>query len=109
MDELNTEDAKLVTLARGARARIGAVQGAAVRDQLGRTYAGASITLASLKLSGLQLAVAQAAASGATGLECAVVVAGAEVDDDCVRDLGGTGVPILVCAADGSLLSRQES
>ena len=30
--ELTAEDAKLVTLARGARARVGAVEGAAVRD-----------------------------------------------------------------------------
>ncbi|MFD0819004.1 cytidine deaminase, partial [Micromonospora zhanjiangensis] len=30
--ELSAEDAKLVTLARGARSRVGAVEGAAVRD-----------------------------------------------------------------------------
>ena len=35
--ELSTEDRKLVTLARSARARVGAVEGAAVRDQDGRT------------------------------------------------------------------------
>ena len=33
-DDLDAEDVKLVTLARGARARIGAPQGAAVRDEL---------------------------------------------------------------------------
>ena len=38
--ELSAEDAKLVTLARAARARAGAVEGAAVRDGDGRTYAG---------------------------------------------------------------------
>ena len=33
---LDAEDAKLVTLARGARARAGAAEGAAVRDDDGR-------------------------------------------------------------------------
>ncbi|MDO8731979.1 MAG: cytidine deaminase [Actinomycetota bacterium] len=106
MDELNPEDAKLVTLARGARARIGASQGAAVRDELGRTYAGATVELPSLHLSSLELAVAQAVAAGATGLECAVVVGGSEIEHTSVRDLGGSGVTILICAANGSVQSR---
>ena len=41
MTELIPEDAKLVTLARSARARTGAAQGAAVRDGDGRTYVAA--------------------------------------------------------------------
>ena len=109
MDELNPEDAKLVTLARGARARIGASQGAAVRDELGRTYAGATVALPSLQLTGLELAVAQAVAAGASGLECAVVLGGEQIDHACVRDLGGAGVPILLCASDGSVHARLES
>ena len=36
------EDAKLVTLARSARARLGAAEGAAVRDEMGRTYVAAT-------------------------------------------------------------------
>lgn len=64
---LSAEDAKLVTLARSARARVGAVEGASVRDQDGRTYAAATVVLPSLALTALQLAVAQAVASGATG------------------------------------------
>ena len=36
MSDLSAEDAKLVTLARGARGRIGVTQGAAVRDEMGR-------------------------------------------------------------------------
>ena len=56
----DAEDAKLVTLARAARARIGAIEGAAVRDQDGRTYAAATVDLPSLRLSALQLAVASA-------------------------------------------------
>jgi hypothetical protein len=109
MNELGAEDAKLVTLARGARGRIGALQGAAVRDEMGRTYAGATVDRASLKVSALELAVAQAIAAGATSLECAVVVGGTDIDTACVADLGGSGVPVLVCAADGSLQVRQES
>ncbi len=109
MDELNPEDAKLVTLARGARARISASQGAAVRDEMGRTYAGATVALPSLSLTSLEVAVAQAVAAGATGLECVVVLGGEEVNLACVKDLGGTGVTILLCAADGSVQSRLES
>ena len=105
---LADEDAKLVTLARGARARIGAVAGAAVRDETGRTYSGASVDLPSLRISALALAVAQAAASGARGLEAAVVVGDDPDDADiaCARDLGGAGVPLHVCAADGSIRAR---
>ena len=76
---------------------------------MGRTYAGATVVLPSLQLTSLEVAVAQAAAAGATGLECAVVLGGAEIDHSCVRDLGGAGVPILLCAADGSVQSRLES
>jgi hypothetical protein len=73
-DAADPEDAKLITLARGSRARGGAAEGAAVRDRDGRTYAAASVNLPSLRLSALQLAVAMAVASGATGLEAAVVL-----------------------------------
>ena len=106
-DELSSEDAKLVTLARGARGRIGAPEGAAIRDEMGRTYSGATIHTASLQLTALQLAVAQAIAAGATGIECAVVVgSGDSPDISCVTDSGGAGVPVLLCATDGSLRLR---
>ncbi|MEV6495205.1 cytidine deaminase, partial [Actinoplanes sp. NPDC051633] len=62
---LSAEDQKLVTLARSSRARVGAVEGAAVRDQDGRTYAAATVALPSLAVTALQLAVASAAAAGA--------------------------------------------
>ena len=105
--ELDAEDAKLVTLARSARARVGAVQGAAVRDQDGRTYAAASVTLPSLALTALQLAVAQAAASGATLIEAAAVVTDSSDLDAAgyaaVRDLAKEA-PIHVASADGTLL-----
>lgn len=110
MSELGTEDAKLVTLARGARGRVGAREGAAVRDETGRTYSGATVTLPSLTLSALALAVAQAAASGARALEAAVVVSSAdavsESDLAAVRDLGGAGVPVLRVATDGNVRDR---
>ena len=67
------EDAKLVTLARSTRARTRAAEGACVRDQDGRTYAGATVTLPSLSLSAVQVAVGAAVASGARGREAGVV------------------------------------
>ena len=73
MTELDAEDAKLVTLARGAMGRAEAGSGAAVRDRDGRTYAGAPVALDALALTALQAAVAAAVSSGATGLEAAVV------------------------------------
>ena len=45
MPDLHPEDAKLVTLARSARARTRAAQGAAVRDTDGRTYVAATVAL----------------------------------------------------------------
>ena len=104
---LSAEDAKLVTLARSSRARAGAVEGAAVRDQDGRTYAAATVALPSLAVTALQLAVAQAAASGATKIEAAAVVTEASDLDGpghaAVRDLAADA-PIHVAAPDGSLL-----
>ncbi|MGN9775295.1 cytidine deaminase [Micromonospora sp. H33] len=105
--ELSAEDAKLVVLARGARGRVGAVEGAAVRDQDGRTYAAASVSLPSLALTALQLAVASAAAAGATRLEAAAVVTEASTLDGAghaaVRDLAADA-PIHVAAPDGTVL-----
>jgi hypothetical protein len=72
--ELDAEDAKIVTLARAARGRIRAPEGAAVRDTDGRTYVGTTVALPSLVLSALQVAVAVAVASGATGVEAAALV-----------------------------------
>ena len=58
--DLDPEDAKIVTLARSARARTGAMEGAAVRDTDGRTYVAATVALPSLSLTALQAAVAAA-------------------------------------------------
>ncbi|MCZ3385403.1 MAG: cytidine deaminase [Actinomycetia bacterium] len=101
------EDAKLVILARGARGRISAAEGAAVRDDTGRTYASASVSLPSLRLSALQAVVAQAAAAGARGLEAAVLVVDKGSADaegvSAVRDLGGAGVPVHLVSAGGTV------
>jgi cytidine deaminase len=75
------EDAKIVTLARSARARTGAAEGAAVRDTDGRTYAAATVALPSLTLTALQAAVAAAVSSGAPGLEAAAVVTTSDAVD----------------------------
>ena len=91
---LSAEDDKLLTLARGARGRIGASRGAALRDETGRTYAAADVMLPSLALTALQLVVAHAVASGSRGAEAAVVVG----------DLGGPGVVVHLCESDGSLV-----
>jgi len=110
---LSAEDAKLVALARGARGRVGAAEGAAVRDETGRTYSGATVALPSLALSALRLAVAQAAASGARGLEAVVVVRrGPDLDPadlDAVRDLGGQDVTVHVVGSDGTVLATLAS
>jgi hypothetical protein len=87
MSELDPEDAKLLTLARSARARTRAEQGAAGRDTDGRTYVAATVTLPSLRLSALQVAVAMAVSSGALGLEAAVVFG-----DDATDEAGAAAV-----------------
>lgn len=95
--ELTPEDAKLLTLARATRARVGAAQGAAVRDLDGRTYAGATVDLASLRLSAVQVCVAMAVASGAGGLEAVVVHGASELDPAdaaLVAEFGGDAVPV---------------
>jgi hypothetical protein len=99
------EDAKLVTLARSARARTRAAQGAAVRDSDGRTYVAASVSLPSLELTALQVAVAMAVSSGAPGLEAAVVLGDDPTDalgERAVRELAPEAA-ILHAGPDGSL------
>lgn len=98
-DELAPEDAKIVTLARSARARTGAPEGAAVRDQDGRTYSGAGVDLPSLQVSAVGVAVAMAVSSGAKSLEAVALVTDADAvrpeDLDAVRDLAGSDVPVF--------------
>jgi hypothetical protein len=111
--ELSAEDAKLVTLARATRARVGAAEGAAVRDSDGRTYAAATVDLPSLRVSALQVCVAMAVASGSRGLEAAVVLtdAGAfsEPDLAALADLGGPGVVVRRGDPRGTVLETRAS
>ena len=112
-DSLDAEDAKLLTLARAARARTGAVEGAALRDADGRTYAAATVTLPSLQVSAVGVALAMAVSSGSKGLEAVALVGDAESLDDAdlaaVRDVGGSGVGLLVADGRGALRSRGSS
>lgn len=104
MTELSPEDAKLVTLARATRARIGAAQGAAVRDLDGRTYAGATVDLPHLSLAALDVCIAMAIASGSRGLEAAVVLGDSQtVDMAAAADFAGSGVPVHVGDARGAI------
>jgi len=94
--EPGPEDLKIITLARSARARVAAAEGAAVRDETGRTYAAAAVALPSLRLSALRLAVAMAVSSGASSLEAAALVSDADAADPAdlavVRELGPSAV-----------------
>ncbi|MBD3576732.1 MULTISPECIES: cytidine deaminase [Streptomyces] len=106
---ITPEDSKIITLARSARARNEVPEGAAVRDETGRTYVAGTVELDSLRLSALQTAVAMAVASGARSLEAAAVVSRAEevaaADRAAVRDLGGPDTPVLLAGPDGTLRS----
>jgi hypothetical protein len=104
-DALGAEDQKIITLARSTRARVAASEGAAVRDETGRTYTAAAVALPSLRLSALRLAVAMAVSSGAERLEAAALVSDSEPDPGdlaAVRDLGPEA-PIFHAAPDGTL------
>jgi hypothetical protein len=102
---LDAEDQKIITLARSTRARVAASEGAAVRDETGRTYTAAAVALPSLRLSALRLAVAMAVSSGAESLEAAALVSDSEPDPGdlaAVRDLG-PNAPVFHAAPDGTL------
>ena len=104
-DGLGPEDQKIITLARSTRARVAASEGAAVRDETGRTYTAAAVALPSLRLSALRLAVAMAVSSGAESLEAAALVSDKDPDPGdlaAVRDLGPSA-PVFHAGPDGAL------
>jgi cytidine deaminase len=107
------EDQKLVTLARSARARTRSLEGAAIRDLDGRTYAAGTVELPSLPLTAVQVAVAMAVTSGAKGLEAVVVLGDSasvnEADLSVVRDLAGEGVALHLAAPDGTVVASVTS
>ena len=100
------EDEKIITLARSARARVAAAEGAAVRDETGRTYAAAAVNLPTLRLSALRLAVAMAVSSGAAVLEAAALVSDADAPDPgdlaVIRDVG-PGAVVFHVGTDGAI------
>ncbi len=82
-----------------------AAEGAAVRDETGRTYVAATVVRAPLRLPALHLAVASALASGARSFEAAVVVT-AEDEPAGLDVLAVVGSPALfVAGPDGSIRS----
>jgi len=105
---ITDEDAKLVTLARSSRARTGAAEGAAVRDETGRTYSGTTVNLQALQLSALQSAVAAAVASGAKGIEGAAIVTGANTvptpDLAVVSELAVADAHLHRCSTAGDVI-----
>ena len=90
MSAPDAEEAKLVILARGARSRVSAAEGAAIRDDTGRTYSASAVSLPSLTLSAAALAVAVAN----------------ESDLAVIRDLAGVGVPVLIVDVTGAERTR---
>ncbi len=109
MTELAAEDQKLVTLARATRSRTGGLEGAAVRDSDGRTYAAATVALPSLQVSALGVCVAMAVSSGSRGLEAAVLLSDtgqvSPLDLDVLRDFAGSGVAVHVGDPRGTISS----
>jgi hypothetical protein len=98
---------KLLTLARGARGRIDAAQGAAIRDSIGRTYAAPNIALPDFTVSALNLALANAIAGGSTGIDMAVVVQDDPVVDiTALRHVAGVGIPVHIYAPDGTPIAE---
>ena len=110
---LGAEDLKLVVLARAARVRAytpygGVVEGAAVRDADGRTYAAATVGHQEDRLasSALRGALSAFASSGARVLEAAALVHDRTIGVVCADDLlllaeFGVDVPIFVAGLDG--------
>ncbi|MFG2078411.1 hypothetical protein SAMN05421874_101496 [Nonomuraea maritima] len=101
---LDPEDSKIITLARASRARNGSAEGAAVRDETGRTYAATNVALGALTLSAVQVAVAMAVSSGARALEAVALVSdgGPSADDEAVAAELGVKA-LLVAGPDGTL------
>lgn len=108
---MDAEDSKLVTLARSAlgRALVTTMPpaGAAVRDDMGRTYAAASVEIDGASVTALQLAVASAISSGARAFEAAAVVSNdTAADEEGEKALYAFGpAPVLIRALpDGTIV-----
>lgn len=110
--DLHPDDAKLVVLARAARLRAyvphtGVAEGAAVRDEDGRTYSAATVENADpgLTTSALRGAVAVGASSGARSFAAGVLITQglvSEADLAVLREFG-PGVPLHIADPAGRL------
>lgn len=112
MSNWTPEDDKLATLAKGARSRVQAASGAALRDETGRTYASAQISVGHLELSAVEGVIAQAAASGSIGIESVVVCATdnsgfSSSDIELIRTFAGTGVRLYQVNDAGDISDSQ--
>jgi cytidine deaminase len=112
MTSWNPEDDKLAVLAKGARSRVQAKVGAALRDETGRTYASAEVSIGSLSLSAVEMVVAQAVASGSTGVESIVISSQSEISItdsqiELVRTLAGTGIPLYIIDETGKSIDSR--
>jgi hypothetical protein len=111
VEEVGPENETIIVLARSARARLSAAEGAAVRDTTGRTYAATTVALPSLQLSAIRAAIVMAVSGGADGLEAVGVVSGSDKpppaeDLAAVRDLGGPTTPVYLATPDGHVWAR---
>jgi cytidine deaminase len=108
MSDVSEEDNKLITLARSARARNNAAEGAAVRDETGLTYIATTVSLSVLSLSAGFAAIAAAVSSGASKLECVVVVTDAgefaAADVAAGRELAVPGALMHRCDPSGAVV-----
>lgn len=109
-EALESDDAKIVTLARSYRARNGTEEGAAVRDTDGRTYGASSVSLSTLALPALEAAIVVAAASGARRLAAAAVVTTNAPEDVDIAVLSGLGeqVPVHIAGPDGVVIATRK-
>ena len=112
MSNWKTEDEKLSVLARGARARVQAKVGAALRDETGRTYASAEISVGALSLTAIEMVVAQAAASGSSGLESVAISVLqdfilSDSDISLISAFAGDGIPIYVIDDAGNVVDSR--
>ena len=86
-----------------------AAEGAAVRDETGRTYAAAAVALPSLQLSRCTWRWRWPCPAGPTSLEAAALVSDGVAPDPgdiaAVRDLGPDAV-VFHAAPDGTVLAR---
>lgn len=105
MTELNAEDQKIITLAKGARARINARAAACVRDTDGRTYSAAAVTYAGRNFGAVELAIATAMAAGAKKFEAVCVLGDEMPNENEIRSVLIAGGSIISCDAQGAVVS----